>query len=579
MTDIREELVTAALARSLTLINYRVHNDMHKQYEFIRQTILADNSLTKDEKIEAIKSLTKNYDRDKILKNSGTRRICENCKQECLATLYCEFCVRNHLKSNFLNWTTKNDVLDDLIQKCQTETLWPNHIIEWIPYNKLKNIKFLTKGGFSDIYKAIWIDGKYEEWDINKRQLIRCGEQNVILKSLKNVESANRSWFDEAKSHLTISNKRTSIVQCYGLTQNISNGDYMLVMDIMDMNLREYLQRYHNQLTWKERINITFEIIRAFYFIHIKENTIHKDLHSGNILYSQLNSGWFISDLGFCGPANKLSKSIYGILPYIAPEVINRKQYTFKSDIYSIAMLMWEISSGQPPFMNYKYDDSNLAIDVINGMRPKIVLGTPIEYKNLMEKCWDADPSKRPDIYILWNKIQRMNLYYQSMTHESSQSEIYSNFELDKANSSINSRLFTSKIHQFENLSEPRNATEDELQAFYDSKFYDFNIPNNIDDFDKSNSQNNASELNSIIKDNSKELSKTFENLQIKDDSTIDYEKESIQQTTNNHEKESIKQTTNNHVKESIKQTKGSNMANEKDETYGNQNHSEEQKE
>ncbi|POG60169.1 hypothetical protein GLOIN_2v1715919, partial [Rhizophagus irregularis DAOM 181602=DAOM 197198] len=54
----------------------------------------------------------------------------------------------------------------------------------------------------------------------------------------------------------------------------------------------------------------------ALIFIH-KEKAIHRDLHSGNILYSQLNNYWCISDLGFCGPADKSSTSIYGNLPYI----------------------------------------------------------------------------------------------------------------------------------------------------------------------------------------------------------------------------------------------------------------------
>ncbi|PKK63110.1 hypothetical protein RhiirC2_686138 [Rhizophagus irregularis] len=127
-------------------------------------------------------------------------------------------------------------------------------------------------------------------------------------------------------------------------------------------------------------------------------------------------------------------------------------------------MLMWEISSGQPPFINHEHD-YNLVINIINGIRPKIVLGTPVEYKNLMEQCWDADPSKRPDIKTLAFKVQKMNLYYQNMTDESFQSEINRNLELDKANSSASSVLFTSKIHQFENLPEPRNATEEELEG------------------------------------------------------------------------------------------------------------------
>src|ERR1051325_36910 len=154
----------------------------------------------------------------------------------------------------------------------------------------------------------------------------------------------------------------------------------MLVMSRMDIDLRKYLQQKHNQLTWKERIKIIFSIIRNLYVIH-KEKAIHRDLHSGNILYSQHNNNWYISDLGFCGPADKSSKCIYGNLPYIAPEVIAEKEYTFASDIYSIAMLMWEISSGQPPFSNYDYEyDIELAMIIIDGMRPKNLPGIPLEY-------------------------------------------------------------------------------------------------------------------------------------------------------------------------------------------------------
>src|SRR3954469_22636555 len=182
----------------------------------------------------------------------------------------------------------------------------------------------------------------------------------------------------------------------------------MLVINQMDIDLRKYLQQNHNQLTWKERFKITYLIVNALYCIHY-ENAIHRDLHSGNLLYSQFNDSWRISDLGFCGPADKSSKSVYGNLPYIAPEVIAGKETTFASDIYSIAMLMWEISSGQPPFINYDHD-YDLAMNIINGIRPKVVSGTHIEYKHLMEQCWDADPLKRPDIKTFQQKIRKTNL-------------------------------------------------------------------------------------------------------------------------------------------------------------------------
>src|SRR5947207_14119994 len=108
MSTIRGDLINAAIVRAHNLIDYNVHNNINKQSEFKKQTVLADESLTNDEKTYAIRMLNKNYDADKIFRNEGTRRICENCNQECLATLYCEYCVRDHLKANFSNWTSGN---------------------------------------------------------------------------------------------------------------------------------------------------------------------------------------------------------------------------------------------------------------------------------------------------------------------------------------------------------------------------------------------------------------------------------------------------------------------------------------
>src|SRR5687767_1454280 len=229
----------------------------------------------------------------------------------------------------------------------------------------------------------------------------------------------------------------------------------MLVIDKMNIDLRKYLQQNCNQLTWKERIKITYIIINELYWIHF-ENAIHRDLHSGNILYSQYSDYWYISDLGFCGPADKPQKSIYGNLPYIAPEVISGKEYTFKSDIYSFAMLMWEISAGRPPFSEYRHD-FNFVVNIINGMRPKIVPGTPLEYERLMKQCWDADPSKRPDSHILWREVGEFKIQYQNTNIPSESIQLKANNDL---NTNYTSRILGSKVHQFENIPEPKNATE-----------------------------------------------------------------------------------------------------------------------
>jgi serine/threonine protein kinase len=244
----------------------------------------------------------------------------------------------------------------------------------------------------------------------------------------------------------------------------------MLVMHKSDYNLREYLQQNHNNLTWGRRMKIIDDIVYAFSRIY-EENSIHRDLHSGNILFTQIGQVFDVSDLGFCGPADKPLNSIYGNLPYIAPEVIAKMEYSFASDVYSIGMLMWEISSGQPPFV-YKHD-YDLAIKIINGMRPRIIPGTPLEYKELMKQCWDANPTKRPDVFTLKKKIANIYKSYLQNENDEQWTNNITNIELNadysmSSTSSINSffRNSSSKIYYFKDMPEPRNATKGKKNLF-----------------------------------------------------------------------------------------------------------------
>ncbi|GET50414.1 kinase-like domain-containing protein [Rhizophagus irregularis DAOM 181602=DAOM 197198] len=120
------------------------------------------------------------------------------------------------------------------------------------------------------------------------------------------------------------------------------------------------------------------------------------------------------------------------------------------------------------------------------------------------------------------------------MPNEFFQSKAVNNFEIKTSTNYTSIRLFTSKIHQFENLPEPKNATEEGQEAFH-SKTYDFNIPDNIEDFNNSNDQkiNKTSKMNSIFKDDdSKGLFEVFNKLQINSNDEIqnNYKKETIQQ-------------------------------------------------
>src|SRR5687768_12324924 len=107
-----------------------------------------------------------------------------------------------------------------------------------------------------------------------------------------------------------------------------------------------------------------------------------------------------IADLGLSGPADQETSSksgndIYGVLPYLTPEVLNKKPYTQKSDIYSFGILMSETSTHQQPFKDQPHD-LDLALKICGGLRPSFSDNTPECYIRLAYKCMDADPEKRP---------------------------------------------------------------------------------------------------------------------------------------------------------------------------------------
>src|SRR5581483_7383321 len=186
-------------------------------------------------------------------------------------------------------------------------------------------------------------------------------------------------------------------MKCYGVTQEPITQNYALVLPFMkNGSLRSYLNQNFNSITWNQKLLIIFEISRGLFYIHYK-NLLHKDLHLGNVLQSKSTFGTRVSDFGFCKPADESSsnsRNTYGVLPYMAPEILRGKEYTQKSDMYSFGIIMNEIISIVPPFNDVPHDE-HLALDICCGKRPKMRVETPEFLKKLIQKCWDANPENR----------------------------------------------------------------------------------------------------------------------------------------------------------------------------------------
>ena len=94
-----------------------------------------------------------------------------------------------------------------------------------------------------------------------------------------------------------------------------------------------------------------------------------------------------MTDLGLTKRIKQVSEQLDlpCLIPYIDPKkFVNNKTYPLneKSDVYSIGVLLWEISSGQPPFNDESYD-TDLTMQILQGYRETIVPGTHTDYSDL----------------------------------------------------------------------------------------------------------------------------------------------------------------------------------------------------
>src|SRR6266542_1497885 len=183
----------------------------------------------------------------------------------------------------------------------------------------------------------------------------------------------------------------------YGITKNPNTNDFVIIMKYYELgSLKDYMAKNFYNVKWNDKLKILSHIIEGLGHIH-DQKIIQRDFHSGNILYEN-QFDIVISDLGISKSSIESTNDdneIYGIIPYMAPEILQGKEYTTASDIYSFGMIMWELMTGRMPFWDQK-DDIELIIKICKGFRPSIITNAPKGYIELMQECWNSDPNKRP---------------------------------------------------------------------------------------------------------------------------------------------------------------------------------------
>ena len=202
-------------------------------------------------------------------------------------------------------------------------------------------------------------------------------------------------------------------------------------------NFNNWMNKNYKNFKWAKKLSALNFIIKGLKTIH-QNKMVHRDFHTGNLLQMEFNAVEFrISDMGLCGKVDDIDVTkIYGVMPYVAPEVLKGRLYTQAADIYSFGMIMYFVATGKQPFADCAHDQ-DLALSICNGIRPEInEPEAPKCYIDLMKKCWDVNPDKRPNA----NEIHKPILTFIKDTEQFKEAEEYR-----KANLSFidNSQLIT----------------------------------------------------------------------------------------------------------------------------------------
>ncbi|CAB5206740.1 unnamed protein product [Rhizophagus irregularis] len=124
---------------------------------------------------------------------------CKECKIRNIINKNHETC---HLCYNIFKLNLSgNKVIDDFIRNTRVNFVKGSipGVLEFVPYDQFKNIEFIAEGGFSKIYKAIWVDGPICEHFSYYTNIICENNYTVVLKKLNNSKNITSKELNEFK--------------------------------------------------------------------------------------------------------------------------------------------------------------------------------------------------------------------------------------------------------------------------------------------------------------------------------------------------------------------------------------------
>jgi len=232
--------------------------------------------------------------------------------------------------------------------------------------------------------------GRWKEYDIELREPF--GELAAIEKEMRLLQKMQ---------------KCPQILHLHGYTLDPDTSiPYLILNHNEHGTLHSYLRNFHPHLTWPDRYNLAMDITLGLRYLHHK-GIRHRQLHSASVLIDD-NGSAVLSDFGLSRDSEVTSSREHTTrMAYLAPERLskNGQRYSNEADIYSLGMVLWEISSGRPPYEELITPQNiqsgaliSLAQNIVAGRRERSVQGTDPTFEDIYTRCWSANPQDRPSL-------------------------------------------------------------------------------------------------------------------------------------------------------------------------------------
>ncbi|KAL7125521.1 hypothetical protein ABFS83_14G122700 [Erythranthe nasuta] len=256
-----------------------------------------------------------------------------------------------------------------------------------------QSLKFESKvasGSYGDLYKGTY-----------------CS-QDVAIKILK-TERLNTELQKEFAQEVYIMRKirHKNVIQFIGACTKPPN--LCIVTEFMSGgSVYDYLHKQKGSFKLPGLLKVAIDISKGMNYLH-QNNIIHRDLKAANLLMDE-NEVVKVGDFGVARVKAQtgVMTAETGTYRWMAPEVIEHKPYDHKADIFSFGVVLWELLTGKLP---YDYlTPLQAAVGVVQkGLRPTIPKNTHPKLSDLLEKCWQKDPSLRPDFSQVTEILQKIS--------------------------------------------------------------------------------------------------------------------------------------------------------------------------